>query len=167
MHIEIRRLEESDSIELLTDLLHRAYSRLGEMGLNYTAVDQTTGKTRERIKDSACYVAIIDSKIVGTITARPTDALSACVYFKHAHVASAHQFAVTPELQGSGIGRMLIQRAEHWATEKGFAELALDTAEPASHLVEFYGRLGYSKVDEVQWAGKKYRSIVMSKRLVL
>ena len=38
--IEIRQFGPDDSIEELTALLHRAYARLGSMGLNYTAVDQ-------------------------------------------------------------------------------------------------------------------------------
>jgi GNAT superfamily N-acetyltransferase len=78
-------------------------------------------------------------------------------------VAAVHQFAVHPEHQGSGIGRMLLQRAERWAKDSGFMELAMDTAEQATHLVELYTRLGYRHVGWVQWPGKVYRSVVLSK----
>lgn len=38
--LTLRKLRREDSIEELTYLLHRAYARLGAVGLNYTAVDQ-------------------------------------------------------------------------------------------------------------------------------
>lgn len=60
---------------------------------------------------------------------------------------------------------MLLQRAEQWAKDSGFAELAMDTAEQATHLVELYARFGYEHVGWVHWPGKVYRSVVLSKRL--
>ena len=47
--ITIRRITASDSLAELTELLHRAYARLGRMGLNYTAVDQSVEDTARRI----------------------------------------------------------------------------------------------------------------------
>jgi len=131
---QIRPLETTDSIGELTSLLHRAYARLGQMGLNYTAVDQTPEVTSSRIRGGHCFVVTAAHKLVGTIVVQPTYRQSACEYFMRLGVAAAHQFAVDPDYQGSGIGRMLLQRAEQWATAAGFAELAIDTAEPAKHL---------------------------------
>ena len=45
----LRRLAGTDSIAELTDLLHRAYRRLADMGLCYWATHQTEEQTRERI----------------------------------------------------------------------------------------------------------------------
>ena len=81
-------------------------------------------------------------------------------------MAAAHQFAVDPEHQGFGIGRMLLERAQEWARDGGFAELAMDTAEQASHLIDLYVRLGYRQVGSVQWLGKVYRSVILSKRIL-
>jgi GNAT superfamily N-acetyltransferase len=161
----IRKFEESDSIVELTSLLHRAYVRLGDMGLNYTAVDQAPEVTAKRIRGGNCFVVEAHSKLVGTIVVQPTYAENKCEYFTRPGVAAAHQFAVDPEHQGAGIGRMLLRRAEQWAAESGFAELAMDTAEEATHLMELYARLGYHHVSWVQWPGKVYRSVVLSKRL--
>jgi hypothetical protein len=33
------------------------------------------------------------------------------------------------------------------------------------HLIDYYTRRGYLVVDLAQWAGKTYRSVIMSKRL--
>ncbi len=49
-------------------MVHRAFSRLGRMGLNCTCVDQSVAVTRERIKKNACYVAVCDGRLVGTFT---------------------------------------------------------------------------------------------------
>lgn len=165
--LHLRQFQASDSIHELTSLLHRAYARLGQMGLNYTAVDQAPEVTAKRIRGGTCFVVEADAKLVGTIVAQPTYAENECTYFTRAGVAAVHQFAVDPDHQGAGIGRMLLDRAEQWAIASGFTELAMDTAEQATHLVELYGRLGYQPVGSVQWTGKVYRSVVLSKRLAM
>ena len=63
----IRRVTEGDSIEALTVLVHRAYARLGAMGLNYTAVDQSPAVTAKRVGRGVCYVAEFGGELVGTI----------------------------------------------------------------------------------------------------
>lgn len=60
---------------------------------------------------------------------------------------------------------MLLHRAEQWAKDLGFTELAMDTAEQATHLIELYARLGYDRVGWIQWPGKEYRSVILSKHL--
>ncbi len=162
---QVRLLTESDSIDELTGLLHRAYARLGSMGLNYTAVDQSTELTAKRIRGGTCYVATLADALVGTVLVQPTYSQNECEYFTQSGVAAVHQFAVEPTHQSLGIGRMLLARAESWASESGFRELAMDTAEQATHLIELYARLGYEQVGWVQWSGKVYRSVVLSKRL--
>ncbi len=136
------------------------------MGLNYTAVDQSPAVTAQRLRGGNCFVVAAGNKLMGTILVQPTYAENECEYFTRSGVAAAHQFAVDPEYQGQGIGRMLLEHAELWAKENGFAELAMDTAEPATHLIELYSRLGYRHVGWVQWTGKVYRSVVLSKQLV-
>ena len=161
----VRTLRLGDSLLEITNLLHRAYARLGAMGLNYTAVDQTPDVTAKRIAGGQCYVAEAEGKIAGTIVVKPTYSESECEYFTRAGVAAAHQFAVDPEVQGKGIGRALLQACEKWAFEQGFRELAMDTAEQAEHLIKLYSGLGYKHVGFVQWTGKVYRSVVLSKSL--
>ena len=163
--MHIRPLEASDSIGEITSLLHRAYARLGAMKLNYTAVDQTPEVTASRVSVGSSFVAEVNCKLVGTIVVRPSYVESQCDYFRRPNVAVANQLAVDPDHQGTGVGRLLLQRAELWAAESGFQELAMDTAEQATHLIRLYSRLGYQHVSHVQWPGKVYRSVVLSKRL--
>lgn len=65
--LHIRAFLESDSISELTVLLHRAYARLGAMGLNYTAVDQTPEVTAQRIRGGNCFVAADGARLVGWV----------------------------------------------------------------------------------------------------
>ena len=163
--LTLRTLTPDDSIHDLTRLLHRAYASLGAMGLNYTAVDQTPEVTASRLAGGQCFLAEWAGTLAGTIVVHPTRTQNECAYFTKPGVAAIHQFGVEPSLQGKGIGRALLDRCEHWAGAQGFREIALDTAEPAHHLVRLYKGLGYAHVGHVQWPGKVYRSVVLSKVL--
>jgi GNAT superfamily N-acetyltransferase len=164
---EIRLLNESDSLTELTALLHRAYAQLGKRGLNYTAVDQSEQVTAQRIQEGICFVATITDRLIGTLVLTKPNLQSVCAYFRRPQTPSIHQFAVDPSQQGSGLGKAILQTAEAWAQSQGFSELALDTAEPATHLIARYRKWGYEIVDHVQWPGKSYLSVVMSKQLPL
>jgi GNAT superfamily N-acetyltransferase len=170
-HVEVRPLAPGDSVESLTALLHRAYSRLGAMGLNYTAVDQTAAVTAQRIASGRCFVAEHDGRIVGTVTVggawdvQRVPGARHCPWYLRRDIAHLHQLGVEPAAQGQGIGHLLIAACEQWARAQGLGAIALDTAAPASHLRARYERLGYGSADEVQWAGKTYRTVIMVKAL--
>ena len=59
---EIRLWSDSDSIEELTALLHRAYAKLGKLGLNYTAVDQSPEVTQRRMDHGFKEIALDTAK---------------------------------------------------------------------------------------------------------
>jgi GNAT superfamily N-acetyltransferase len=161
--ITLRRLSVSDSPYELTAMLHRAFSRLGQMGLNCTCVDQSVEVTRERSGKGKCYIAVCDERIVGTITFCRPDPGSRSVWYHRRSVASVHQLGVDPEFQGAGLGTALLGFAESWARARGYRELALDTAQPARHLLAFYRGRGYRIVESVWFPGKRYRSVILSK----
>lgn len=61
---------------------------------------------------------------------------------------------------------MLLNRVESRAAQEGYLELALDTAESATHLIDLYERLGFRIVDTHDWRpGTNYSSVIMSKSL--
>lgn len=167
----VRPLADTDSIEQITTLLHRAYAPLGAAGLNFTAVDQSVARTRERVCRGQCFVAVQGERIVGTVT---VDGMfdpnrhrwaRATPWFFRRDVAHLHQYAVDPDAQGAGLGARLMSACEGWARTQGHRALALDTAVPASHLRQRYQRIGFREVAQVQWDGKTYRSVIMLKPL--
>jgi GNAT superfamily N-acetyltransferase len=161
----IRDLRAEDSIEQLTELIHDAYRRLGDLGLNYTGVDQEASVTLARAQQGHCLVAESAGTIVGTVTWYEPGASQGCDWYCRPEVAVFGQFAVSPDHQGHGVGSSLMAEVERRSEKAGGLELALDTAEPAGHLVDYYARRGYRVVDHAQWDGKTYRSVIMSKRL--
>ncbi|HZH98570.1 MAG TPA: GNAT family N-acetyltransferase [Fimbriimonadaceae bacterium] len=165
MDFEIRLLEESDSLEELIALLHRAYKRLADMGLQFVATHQGDDTTLDRIRGRGCYVIQREGKIIGTACFAPPDLAEGCDWYEQAGVAKLSQFAVEPELQGLGIGSRMMEFVENRAREVGARELALDTSEHAHHLIDFYGKRGYRFVQHAQWPDVNYRSVVMSKSL--
>jgi GNAT superfamily N-acetyltransferase len=163
--ITLRLFRSTDSVRGLTGLLHRAYAPLAAMGLNYTATDQDDETTRPRVATDECYVGEVRGVIVATVCFVPAVHTRGCPWYDRPEVASFHQFAVEPALQGRGIRSALVTLVESRARETGPAELALDTAEPADHLIRFYERRGYRFIEFAHWEGKTYRSVILSKPL--
>jgi predicted N-acetyltransferase YhbS len=165
--ISIRPLGPDDSVEGLTELLHRAYAALGANGWNYTAVDQIVEVTHKRLAEGTCLVAVDrDGRMIGTIMYNPPHtSYQGSPWLCRSDVAHLGQFGVEPSLQRGGIGARLMAAVEGMARADGAREIALDTAEPAVHLIDWYARCGYRFIEHAQWKGKRYRSVIMSKAL--
>ena len=161
----IRTLGANEPTTAVTALLHRAYARLAAMGLNFTAVDQDDATTARRARRGTCLLAESKKSLVGTLSLHGPDEENQTEWFTRKDVVVVEQFAVEPALQGAGIGGALMAEAEWRAAAGGAAHLVGDTAEPATHLVWFYERLGFRVVDHVRWPGKTYRSVILAKPL--
>lgn len=186
--IEVRRLAPSDDFDELTGLLHRAYRAQVEMGLSPLAGRQDAQTTRRRCSSGECYVAVLhggggssngthrgngagsphprSARLVGTILFHEVEDAKSPPWFQRPEVNSFSQFAVDPDVQGLGIGRMLLDTAERRALECGARELGLSMAEPDIKLMEFYLRRGYRFIEHWQWPYTNYRSAILSRALV-
>jgi len=163
--LEIRLFSSEDSVSELTELVNRAYRQLGDMGLKYVGTWQGDEITLKRIADAECYVGLLDGRLAATILLGSPGSKRGPGWYSRDDVAVFGQFGVEPELQGKGIGTLMLRRIEDRARLMGAAELALDTAEPATHLIEWYTRRGYRFIEHVQWSVTNYRSVIMSKTL--
>lgn len=164
--IQYRRLEDYDSMEELTDLLHRAYAPLAEIGLHFVATHQPVEVTVERCAKGKTFVATLDNRLIGTLTY--TSRLSSgggCQWYERKDVGVFGQFGVLPEFKGTGIGSDLLALAEQEARNEGASELACDTAIPAVHLIHYYTLRGFREVERVQWKEVNYPSVILSKAL--
>ncbi|MCD6249415.1 MAG: GNAT family N-acetyltransferase [candidate division Zixibacteria bacterium] len=163
--ITIRQLSDTDSLEDLTELLHRAYKILADMGLKYVATYQSIEITRKRLKNGTCFVAELDGQIAGTVLYRKPGQPKGCAFYERPDVAHVSQMGVEPDLQRRGIGAKLMRHAEESAVRDGASELALDTSEQATHLIKWYERMGFRFVGHIDWEITNYRSVIMSKML--
>lgn len=164
-NVLIRAYREDDPIPPITELLHAAYAPLARMGFRYLATHQDDATTLRRLQDGLSFLAERDGTIVGTITLRPPQSQSSCHWYRQASVYSFGQFAVRSDLHRCGIGRTLLDHVIAIAPTRGATELALDTAEGATHLRQWYERLGFRFVEHVSWDETNYRSVVLSRSL--
>lgn len=158
--------EEKDSVSELTNLLHRAYKRLADMGLNFIATKQDAEYTRNYLKKGICYILCCDERITGTIFYYTTMWSDAPEIFKQDDVVLFGKFAVEPSLQQKGLGGLLMDFVEQQAVKNGRKRMVLDTSEKALHLIGYYSKRGYEYVHHWQWPDVNYKSVVMCKKLM-
>lgn len=164
--IVIRPYRSTDPIGPITTLLHRAYSSLAAMGFRYVATTQSDEVTESRLSRGESFLALLGDRIVGTITLYATSTYDeTCEVYRDPGTGYFGQFGVEPDLQGQKVGSRLLRKVEERAVELGLRRIALDTAEGATHLIEWYEREGYAIVDEVDWSMTNYRSVIMVKDL--
>jgi len=171
--LKIINFSDNDSIEDLTNLLHVSYKRLADMGLKFVATYQTTEYTKSFIKNGECFIIKDESsenKIIATVMYYNSVFHEEEIdpeWYKNDFAAYFGKFAVHPDYQNQGIGGMIMDFLEDYAKSKGKTELALDTSEKALHLIEYYKKRDYRFIQYHQWDVTNYRSVIMSKRLIL
>ena len=164
--VEIRLLNAQDCMESLTALIHAAYEPHARCGLRYWATHQSTEDTRKRFASGIGFIATIDLEYVGTITLRPPKPESEVPLYREPGVWSIGQFAVLPRCKGQGIGRRLHDAAVEYALQHGGHTMALDTAAPATALIDKYQGWGYRIVGQCDWRPHTtYLSVLMARPL--
>ena len=157
-----------DSIEDITALLHRAYARQREAGMDPLAGRQDNARTLDRILNSESYLAFADnaqSQIVGVILFNEHEQATFPEFFLRDHVAHFAMFAVDPLVQAAGIGALLLDVCEKRTLEIGATHLSLSMAEPDRALLRYYKRRGFEQVQEWSWPYTNYKSLILAKRL--
>jgi GNAT superfamily N-acetyltransferase len=146
----------------LRSLLREAYCARAQQGLNFTASYQDEEMTRQSLikTDRQTFIAIAGERVIATF--------QLCLEKKTSPETgiSFNRFAVDPDFQKHGLGGIILEHAAEIARTRGFKQMWLDTAQPATDLVEFYQRHGF-KIDRQTWyVGKTYASWVMRRELV-
>ncbi|HEY1121098.1 MAG TPA: GNAT family N-acetyltransferase [Haloferula sp.] len=162
----LRSFREDDPIPEITRLLHAAYAPLAAMGLRYTATHQNDEVTLSRLQRGIPFVGELGSELVATVTLYPAAGPnSSCSWYQEPGVFYFGQFGVHPDLQRCGLGGKMVAMLEKETITRGGRELALDTAEPAHHLRQWYEKLGYRFIQYADWTSTNYRSVILSKSL--
>jgi GNAT superfamily N-acetyltransferase len=165
MKLQIRTCRLPDDLVILTEMLHRAYAELAARGWRYSATHQTPEVTERRVKAGHCFIAEMDERLAGTITVKRPNPKSTSATYREAATFMFGQFGVDPAFRGRGVGRALHEHAVQFALANGATAMALDTAVPATHLIELYAKWGYREVERCQWNDTNYESVIMKKDL--
>ncbi|WP_375756053.1 GNAT family N-acetyltransferase [Corallococcus exercitus] len=112
----------------------------GELELRFRVLREPLGHTRASVKfpfedDSLHLVAHADGAVLGCVLFHPEDA----------HGGRLFQMAVSPSLQGKGLGAKLVRTLEDALRTRGFRHVHLHARAP---VVPFYERLGYTLYGE-------------------
>ncbi|MFC1475320.1 GNAT family N-acetyltransferase [Candidatus Zixiibacteriota bacterium] len=164
-NVIIRKFSNNDSLDELTDLLHRSYKILADMNLNYVATYQPVETTKKRINDGICFIIEIDKQLIGTATYYPPGIAHACQQFNLKETAWIGQMGILPECQKKGLGTKLFEYIEQMAAENNVKYIGLDTSEKAVHLIDWYKKLGYKFDRYIDWEVTNYRSVILIKKL--
>jgi ribosomal protein S18 acetylase RimI-like enzyme len=122
--------------------------------------------TAKRFSLGQGLLALVGSRVIGTITVRPPQPDAKVTLYRDPHTWSIGQYAVLPEFRGQGVGRRLHDAAVAHAVAAGGLTMALDTAQPATALVAMYETWGYRVVGEADFRPKtNYLSVLMTRGL--
>ncbi len=163
--LNVRSLNENDSLEELTDLIHRSYRQLADLGFRYWGTHQTVADTKKRVSKGSCYIGLIGNQIISTVTFYSPGISGGHPWFEQKNIAKFGQFAVEPAYQQQGIGGKMMDLIEQKAVEMNAGEIACDTAEGATHLIRMYRNRGYRIVGKADWDITNFISVILSKKL--
>lgn len=163
MDITFRPWNNGDDITQLTHLIHAAYAPHAASGLKYWGTHQSEADTAERIARGTCWVAVAEDTYTATAVLCPPQQHSPVPLYCEPGVWSLSQFCVNPAYKGQGYGKRLHQHLLEWLRAQGATTLALDTAAPATALIQRYQSWGYQIVDQCDWRPfTNYPSVVMA-----
>ncbi len=163
--ITIVKKPSSISWQQITDLLHEAYRVHLNNHLHFYALVQSADITEQRVKNGTCWVALLEGRLVGTISfERHFNRPKTSWYIEDDYI-SIFMFGVLEEFKGFGIGSMLIDAVEEYARTKNSKAIILDTAWPAKKLVQFYRNRGYKPVGATTFETTNYVSVLLKKEI--
>jgi ribosomal protein S18 acetylase RimI-like enzyme len=151
---EIVRLATSDDLQAVAKLVNICYHDEVQDGIT----DQDSRESLEKILDrgNPIFVLVASDLIVG------------CVYVDVLR-EGIFKLAVAPGLRRKGFGRLLMEAAEIYARNLGWAVVLLGVIETKGWLVEYYARQGYRLTGERKEMAVKADSrpklIIMEKAL--
>jgi GNAT superfamily N-acetyltransferase len=136
--MEIRMAVPSDA-SAVAAVLHLAFV---EFVAAYTpeafaATTPTADRVWDRFAEGPIWVAVEVGAIVGTISGVPQ---GETLYLR--------SMATIPAARGRGVGRRLLECAEHFARESGYTRLRLSTTTFLTDAIALYERAGFSRSPE-------------------
>lgn len=156
------------SWEEITQLLHLGYTERVDEGLHYSATDQSVQKTIERIGDGTCLAALLDGKLVGTISYRiiSTKNNKNRKWYQDDLYLYPIQFTVHPDYKRRGIGKKIWKKLDEIAFENNVGSIISNTSEKAIWLGNWNESSGRVKVGYTSFPNTNYYSIIRRKPIL-
>lgn len=128
------RISAPSDAEAISEVLRAAFTPFkgGCTPGAFKAITPAAEEIRGRYSEGPIWVASVEAKIVGTVSAVPG---TEWLYIR--------SMAVRPEVQGNGVGYRLLDSVERYAVEHGSDHLFLYTSDFLSGALQFYRRCGF------------------------
>lgn len=149
--IVLHRISPDDAAEVLT--VQRAAfvsEALIYRNPDMAPLTQTLEDLEAELRDAGGWVARLDGRLVGVIRTRESDG-----------VLLIGRIAVTPDMQGEGVGRRLLEAAEN---DTACREAELFTGSLSEANLRLYAHCGYVETERVD-QGDGTAQVFMRKRL--
>lgn len=149
--ITLHPISPDDAGEILT-LQRAAFLSEAQIygDIHSPALTQTLEQLRSELSDAGGWVARCGDRVVGAIRTRESD-----------DILLIGRIAIAPDMQGEGIGRMLLEAAEQ---SSGAAEAELFTGSLSEANLRLYERCGYVESERVD-QGEGVAQVFLRKRL--
>ncbi|MFO7869376.1 MAG: GNAT family N-acetyltransferase [Bacteroidales bacterium] len=155
------------SWEEITQLLNSAFRQRAEKGMHYVAANQSVEDTIRRVDGDICLVALINNKLVGTVTLHIKNVQrNNKKWFYESSYGYLTQLAVNPQYMSSGIGRKLQNECIQLCYKNKVDAMFVDTSVHAKDLVDWYQRLGAQKVEYISYSKTNYYSVRFRTRVM-
>ena len=134
----VRPATEADSsaIHRVTRAAFEVYGNDVRMPAAIIALRETEEDVRRMIRHAGSGVRVLVAEVEGVV-------VGSVRYQDIGGIGYLSRFAVRPDLQRGGIGRVLVQAVEDGCRAMGLPAIALHTSSRMSSLVHFYYRAGY------------------------
>ena len=99
----------------------------------------------------ACFLAESDASVVGFIELALRPYVNGC---STSPVAFIEGIWVNDKLQKQGIGRLLVKKAEEWASSLSLKELASDTRIESEHSIHAHKSWGFQETERIVYFKK-------------
>lgn len=141
--LSIAAAEDAASIAALLNEAYRGES--SRQGWT-TEAGLISGDTRATV---AMVTEVINQAGSVFVVYRRQDMLAACVNLQqHGQKIYLGMFSVSPKLQGSGIGKILLQAAEVYALSVNCSSIYMSVISLRTELIDWYKRQGYADTGE-------------------
>ncbi|MCY6959140.1 GNAT family N-acetyltransferase [Clostridium brassicae] len=150
--MEIIQATEKD-LQSVLDLMSNVVENLSKKGIfQWDSSYPNRDIFLKDIKNHSLYVIKDNNSYLGTITLNEEQAPEYCNVdwlTSNKKTLVIHRLAVSPNYQGKGIGRKLIDFAEQLGHKKNYDSIRLDAFSKNLNSVNFYEKCGYIKTGEV------------------
>jgi GNAT superfamily N-acetyltransferase len=148
----------------ITSVLHDAHKSTVADGMNYVASYQGANVTKRRAEGGICYVALIDDKVVGTLTVKK-HAPNNKVWYRRDIYATFEMIGVSSRYKRRGILSALSQVAEEWVIDNNLKVIIIDVAVENKPMQNAGLKQGFKYVDYISKKNTNYCSVVMARWL--